>query len=52
MVDQNCAYCVEGELLAKFGINWKTLKYIFLKSRAIREELWLLIRNMSVRFWS
>ena len=21
MVDQNCAYCVEGELLAKFGIK-------------------------------
>ena len=28
MVDQNCAYCVEGDLVAKF-----------LKSRAIQEEL-------------
>ena len=21
MVDQNCAYCVEGDLVAKFGIK-------------------------------
>ena len=49
MVDQNCAYCVEGELLAKFGIKICELensKVYLLKSRVIREESSWHIKSM------
>ena len=39
--DPNCAYCVEGELLAKFGYpccEMKTGSCMYSKSRAREEE--------------
>lgn len=42
MIDNNCAYCVEGELVAKFGIKiceLETSKVYLLKSRATREDV-------------
>lgn len=41
MIDQNCAYCVEGELVDAFGIKiceLPTSRYIYSRSRAIRAE--------------
>lgn len=49
MVDQNCAYCMEGELVAKFGIKiceLETSKVYLLESRVIREDVSLRIRSM------
>ena len=37
MVDQNCAYCVEGDLVAKFGIKICELETS--KSRVILEDV-------------
>lgn len=37
MKDQNCAYCVEGELLDAFGIKiceLESSKFTYLKNRA------------------
>ena len=48
MVDNNCAYCMEGELVAKFGIKICDLKYFYLKSRVIQEDVSLHTRNMLV----
>lgn len=38
-MDQNCAYCMEGELVAQFGIKICELpssKFIFSRSRATK----------------
>lgn len=38
-MDQNCAYCMEGELVAQFGIksvNCQVQKFIFSRSRATK----------------
>ena len=36
-MDQNCAYCMEGELVAQFGIKiCQVQKFIFSRSRATK----------------
>lgn len=40
MTDQNCAYCMEGDLVAQFGIKICELpspKFIYLKNKAIKD---------------
>ena len=40
MIDQNCAYCVEGELVAKFGIKiceLDTCKVFLKKTKSSRQ---------------
>lgn len=42
MIDNNCAYCVEGELVEKFGIKiceLETCKVYLFKEQSHREEL-------------
>ena len=49
MKDNNCAYCMGGELLDKFGIKICDLdvsQLSSLKSRANREDVLLLTRIM------
>ena len=42
MVDQNCAYCVEGDLVAKFGIKICELEtskvYLFKEQKSSRKS--------------
>ena len=38
MTDQNCAYCMEGDLVAQFGIKICELpSSIYLKNKAIKD---------------
>ena len=49
MKDQNCAYCMEGELVAAFGIkicDLDTQMCFCSRSRVIREELSWHIKSM------
>ena len=60
MVDQNCAYCVEGELLAKFGIKICELEnskvYLFKEQShpgrvVVAHKKHKYIGNSRLKFW-
>lgn len=40
MTDQNCAYCMEGDLVAQSAlksVNFHPPKFIYLKNKAIKD---------------
>lgn len=52
MKDPNCAYCMQGELVAKFGYpvcEMETGFYIYLRNRANAAESFSRTKTMSVR---